>query len=92
LIEAQLAGLPVVATDAGSNSEVIENNKTGIISTKNIIDLSSALKSIFADPTRFSAMGAAAKQRGIKEFGLDQMLEKHIKAYDTLTSTDISLN
>ena len=92
LIEAQLAGLPVVATDAGSNSEVIENNKTGIISTKNIIDLSLALKSIFADPTRFSAMGAAAKQRGITEFGLDQMLEKHRRAYDSLTLTNNSLN
>lgn len=46
LIEAQLAGKPVVATDAGSVSEVVINNETGFVTGKKKEELVVALKQL----------------------------------------------
>jgi glycosyltransferase involved in cell wall biosynthesis len=46
LIEAQLAGKPVVATDVGSVAEVILNHETGIVTNKNAGSIASAVESL----------------------------------------------
>ena len=63
LIEAQLAGKPVVATDVGSVSEVILNHETGIVTNKNAGSLASAVESLVLDKTTREEMGRLAIAR-----------------------------
>ncbi len=84
LIEAQLAGLPVVATDVGSNSEVIENEVTGFIVGKSAAEIAAAISRLAQDSDRRSAMGAAAQERALRVFDPTLMIEAHAKAYVAL--------
>ena len=63
LIEAQLAGKPVVATDVGSVSEVILNLETGIVTNKNAGSIASAVESLLLDKTTRDEMGRLAIAR-----------------------------
>ena len=81
LIEAQLAGLPVIATDVGSNAEVVEDGQTGIVTSRKVDELVAAVSQLVADRTLRTAMGAAGAQRAEREFSLHQMIEAHKQAY-----------
>ena len=84
LIEAQLAGVPVIATDVGSNSEVVEDGVTGMVTSKNLADLSHAIKNLVENRTLLNLMGEAAKIRATKEFALGKMVDTHKQAYSSL--------
>jgi len=84
LIEAQLAGVPVVCTDVGSNSEVIESGATGIVVSKNVDSLVAALTSLIESSQLRSSYGKAAAERAAVEFGVPAMLEQHATLYKGL--------
>ena len=86
LIEAQLAGIPVIATDVGSNSEVIENGVTGIVTTKDLEMLVSAVQRLAGNASMRAAMGDAARTRALKEFNMENMINAHIDAYAKIMS------
>ena len=86
LIEAQLAGIPVIATDVGSNSEVIENGVTGIVTTRDLEMLVSAVQRLARNASLRAAMGDAARIRALKEFNMENMINAHIEAYAKIMS------
>ncbi len=68
-IEAQAAGLPVVAAAAGSLPEVVRNETTGIlVRRKSSQKLADALIRLLSEPTTRSKMGKAAESWS-REFG-----------------------
>ena len=81
LIEAQLAGKPVVATDVGSVSEVILNHETGIVTNKNAGSIASAVESLILDKTTRDEMGRLAIARAQALFAVDRMVNAHIELY-----------
>jgi glycosyltransferase involved in cell wall biosynthesis len=84
LIEAQLAGKPVVATDVGSVSEVILNHETGIVTNKNAGSLASAVESLMLDKTTREEMGRLAIARAQALFSVDRMINAHIELYKSI--------
>lgn len=82
LLEAQLAGLPVVATDVGGISEVVEHGVTGLLCEPQ--DLESALRSLIEDPQLRSRMGEAGSLRSQARFSVEQMTRLHIELYERL--------
>ncbi len=84
LIEAQFAGVPVVCTDVGSNSEVIESGKTGLVVPKDRDALVGALTSLIQSSDLRSSYGKAAASRAAIEFGVPAMLDKHAQLYKGL--------
>ena len=84
LIEAQLAGKPVVATDVGSVSEVILNHETGIVTNKNAGSIASALESLVIDKTKREEMGRLAIARAQALFSVDRMINAHIELYKSI--------
>jgi glycosyltransferase involved in cell wall biosynthesis len=84
LIEAQLAGKPVVATDVGSVSEVILNHETGIVTNKNAGSLASAVESLVLDKTTREEMGRLAIVRAQALFSVDRMINAHIELYKSI--------
>ena len=84
LIEAQLAGIPVVATDVGSNSEVIVNTETGFVVQKSAQALADAISTLAAHPQLRTAMGSAASERALRVFSPAQMIDSHAALYMAL--------
>ncbi|CAN2223064.1 RfaG Glycosyltransferase [Candidatus Nanopelagicaceae bacterium] len=84
LIEAQLAGKPVVATDVGSVSEVILNHETGIVTNKNAGSIASAVESLVLDKTTREGMGRLAIARAEALFSVDRMVNAHIELYKSI--------
>jgi glycosyltransferase involved in cell wall biosynthesis len=84
LIEAQLAGKPVVATDVGSVSEVILNHETGIVTNKNAGSIASALESLVIDKAKRAEMGRLAIARAQALFSVDRMINAHVELYRSI--------
>ena len=83
LIEAQLAGVPVIATDVGSNAEVIEDGVTGMVTSKNPQELIEAIEKLVKGQNLIQKMGGAGRERATEEFSLEKMLNAHKNAYLT---------
>ena len=84
LIEAQLAGKPVVATDVGSISEVVLNHETGIVTNKNAGSIASAVESLVLSKTTREEMGRLAIARAQALFSVDRMINAHIELYKSI--------
>jgi glycosyltransferase involved in cell wall biosynthesis len=84
LIEAQLAGKPVVATDVGSVSEVIANHETGLVTNKNAGSIASALNALLLDSHKRKEMGKLASSRAQALFSVDRMINAHIELYKSI--------
>jgi len=84
LIEAQLAGKPVVATDVGSVSEVVLNHETGIVTNKNAGSIALALESLLLDKQKRTEMGTLATTRANALFSVDRMINAHIALYKSI--------
>jgi glycosyltransferase involved in cell wall biosynthesis len=84
LIEAQLAGKPVVATNVGGVSEVVLNNKTGFVTRKNTEDLAKALEKLINSKALRTAQGKAAKAHAVKAFSVEKMIQAHVSLYKKL--------
>ena len=84
LIEAQLAGKPVVATDAGSVAEVLLNHETGIVTNKNAGSIALALESLLLDKQKRTEMGALATARAHALFSVERMINTHIELYKSI--------
>jgi len=84
LIEAQLAGKPVVATDVGSVSEVVLNHETGIVTNKNAGSIALALETLLLDKQKRTEMGTLATSRANALFSVDRMINAHITLYKSI--------
>ena len=84
LIEAQLAGKPVVATDVGSVAEVLLNHETGIVTNKNAGSIALALESLLLDKQKRTEMGTLATARAQALFSVDRMINAHADLYKSI--------
>lgn len=84
LIEAQFAGKPVVATDAGSVGEVLLNHETGIVTNKNAGSIALALESLLLDTQKRTEMGTLATARAHALFSVERMINAHVELYKSI--------
>lgn len=83
LMEAMAAGLPVVATAVGGNSEVV--GSAGLLcKPADADDLARALNSLVHNEPRARALGAAARTRAEAAFGIDALATGHLTLYRRL--------
>lgn len=80
VIEAQLAGLPVLATPAGGTGEVVQDGVTGVLlpsaETPTIRDTLKALTALLADNRLRGAMGMSAKQIAEPKYLIDHVVDR----------------
>ena len=84
LIEAQLAGVPVITTDVGSSSEVVVDGVTGITTDKNRESLMRGLKVLIENRELFQSMSITAATVAEENFNREKMLSHHNKLYSDL--------
>ena len=81
LIEAQMAGVPVVSTDVGSVSEIVEDGKTGFLASRETSDLVAKIAPLIESSELRLLMGMAAKKRAEELFSADVMVNAHLRVY-----------
>lgn len=81
LIQAGLAGLPVVATDVGAVRDVVGNGATGILCAPDAEAVAAALVDLLGDPERCRVLGSAARRFTSESFGMGRMIAAHAQLY-----------
>ena len=81
LIEAQLAGIPVVATNVGSVSEVVINSKTGFVCSKSNAELVKAISKLVESKSLRTKFGKNGKAQALKIFSEKQLISAHKDLY-----------
>jgi glycosyltransferase involved in cell wall biosynthesis len=84
LIQAAQAALPIVATSVGSISDIVINESSGYLTSKNAGEMADAIEKLVRDPQLRKMMGEAGKARATQYFSLDRMLKDHADLYRTL--------
>jgi glycosyltransferase involved in cell wall biosynthesis len=87
LIQAGMAGIPVVATSVGSISEVVLDGITGIITNRNIQEIADALEKLAGNRALGIRMGAAAEKFTLANFGVNRLVLDHEVLYKRLMSS-----
>lgn len=81
ILESLAAGVPVVATDVGGNSEAIVDGKCGfLVKPNDLTGLGHALKTVLIDDTFRQRMSEASRLRA-QRFSLDRMLKQTRRIY-----------
>lgn len=79
IIDAYVAGLPVIASDWNMNSEVVKDGVTGlIIPDCGALELSKAMASVMDERERWSSMSRACHEAAIS-YDTDKVLSQHLE-------------
>lgn len=82
LIEAMMAELPIAATDAGGNTELISHENNGlIIPRENSLAIASAVITLINNPQKAKMFAENARKKAEAEFQSLKMLEETEKLY-----------
>jgi glycosyltransferase involved in cell wall biosynthesis len=84
LIQAGMAGIPVVTTNVGSVSEVVLNNVTGITTELDVQQIASALENLANNNGLRAQLGKGAQEFTLANFGVQRLVHDHEELYKRL--------
>jgi glycosyltransferase involved in cell wall biosynthesis len=87
LIQAGMAGLPVVTTNVGSVPEVVLDGVTGIVTGLDVQEIANALEKLANDKVLTTKLGAAAQEFTLSNFGVKRLVHDHEELYKKLLSS-----
>lgn len=87
ILEYMALGKPVIATKGGGTMEIVKDKQTGfLIEPSNPEELAGKVEVLLNEPLLRMKMGSAGKERIMKEFSIDQMVNKYIERYTMLVT------
>jgi glycosyltransferase involved in cell wall biosynthesis len=86
LIQAGMAGLPVIATNVGSVANVVTNGVTGIITALDITEIADALEKLAGDKDLRDTLGLNASEFTLANFSVERLVHDHEELYRKLVS------
>jgi glycosyltransferase involved in cell wall biosynthesis len=87
LIQAGMAGLPVVTTNVGSVSEIVLDAVTGIITELDVQQIADALENLASNNALRAQLGNAAQEFTLANFGVQRLVHDHEELYKSLLSS-----
>jgi glycosyltransferase involved in cell wall biosynthesis len=81
LIEAALAGIPVIATDVGAVRDAVIHGETGFVTNLDCESMSNHLRCLGSDIDRRQSMGKKGRRRALDLFSPHAMAERHTELY-----------
>ena len=84
LIQAGMAGLPVVTTRVGSVPEVVLDGVTGIIASLDVQEIANALEKLANSSELRAQIGSAAQKFTLANFGVKRLVNDHEELYKKL--------
>ena len=81
VVEAQMMGTPVVATDTGATSNIVADGVTGLIRpVGDYTSLAEACVTLLADRSKAREMGSKARENVLDRFPVRTLAERYIAA------------
>ena len=87
LIQAGMAGLPVVSTNVGSVPEVVLDNISGLITKLDVQEIADALEKLVKNEFLRKQLGVAAQEFTLANFGVERLVHDHEVLYKGLLSS-----
>ena len=85
LIEAMATGVPGVSTNVGGVKDVIDSAEVGLLAPSDDAEaLAAAARQLLADPALREEMGARARERVVKRFGVERLISDIASVYQSL--------
>jgi glycosyltransferase involved in cell wall biosynthesis len=84
LIQAGMAGLPVVSTNVGSISEVVVCDETGLLVNTDVYQLVDAIEKLASSVELRQKLGENAKKFTMKNFGVKRLVSNHEELYKSI--------
>jgi glycosyltransferase involved in cell wall biosynthesis len=85
IMEAMSAGVPVVASDIPGNRDLVINGETGLlVDIGDRAGLAQKALMILADADLAKRLGSAGRERMLRDFSIEKMVERHEELYRTL--------
>jgi hypothetical protein len=81
-IAAMASGVPVVASGVGGLPEVVEHERTGLIVRDG--DYTQAVRRLLDDPQWAAELGAAGREKAMREFSVEKMVQATLDAYNEI--------
>ncbi|MDI6751683.1 MAG: glycosyltransferase [bacterium] len=86
IMEAMAASLPVVATDVGGVSELVNDGKTGfLVKAEDAQALAESIEKLLLDKDLRKRMGEAGMEKIQKEFSMDRLVKEMEEIYTQIT-------
>lgn len=82
VLEAMMAGLPIVATSVGDIPKVVTPEAGIIVPPRQPVCLAEALHDLVSAPEKARAMGDAARARAMQEHSLDTWMRRYVAVYE----------
>ena len=90
LIEAAACGLPIVTTDVPGCREVVTHDVDGlIVPPRDPNALASAIARLVAEPATAARLGAAARERALREFNDPIIIDQTLQVYDAVLDKNL---
>ncbi len=88
VLEAMRCGLPVIASDVGGVGEAVVHGETGyLVRVADQRELASRIDELAANPGLRRVMGSAGRERYVRLFRANQMIEKTMAVYDLVRAS-----
>ncbi len=88
LIEACAIGRPIITTNTVGCKECVDHGKNGLlVALKSGEDLANKLKELIDNQDLRITMGKASRKKAEQEFGLKNVIDKHLKLYNDFLSS-----
>jgi hypothetical protein len=81
-IAAMAFGVPVVASGVGGLPEVVEHERTGLIVRDG--NYATAVRRLLGNPAWAAELGAAGREKAIRQFSVEKMVQGTIDAYNEI--------
>jgi glycosyltransferase involved in cell wall biosynthesis len=90
-LEAAERGRAVIASAVGGLPEIVDDGVTGVlVKPGDVEELAAAIAALAADPERAAALGAAARERALREFTLERCADRTDALYRTAVDRSAS--
>jgi len=86
LIQAQMAGVPVLTTDVGSASEILKNNQSGFCLEYSVRDFADKIELLASDLGMKTSFGDIGKAFALDNFSVNRLVSDHAELYRKLIS------
>lgn len=85
ILESFAFGVPVIATEGGGTSEIVENNYNGVlVQSHNINQLSRAIISLLNDKKKLSTLGKNAMLTVCNKFSLEKSTDRYVEIFNEM--------
>jgi glycosyltransferase involved in cell wall biosynthesis len=86
IIEAQIHGVPVIATDVGSTSEIVIPGITGFLVENNASAFENKIRDLLENQTLLKSFSHEGKISSKREFGIEKFVSRHSDLFSTVAS------